>query len=123
MRIYEILLEYNESRLITTFGQKAVVRYIQEFPDQKSITPKEITDEIVKMDPSSTRKYSFWLIGNYARGGYAGPNAPRVGIQRWEDIASRAVPALKLFDKLVRTNKIPAENRNIDKLKSLPQLE
>jgi len=123
MRFHELLREYTEPQLVQLFGGKALAHFKQEFPNKKTTTPDQLVSAITKLDPSSDKKYAFWLLGNYAR--YAPANADNQvrGIARYEDIGSRAVPALKLFDKLSRTGKIPPEQRDINKYRSLGQLE
>jgi len=122
MRFHELLREYTEPQLVQLFGGKALAHFKQEFPNKK-MTPDKLIAEIAKLDPSPDKKYSFWLLGNYARYSPANADNQVRGIARYEDIASRAVPALKLFDKLSRTGKIPPEQRDINKYGSLSQLE
>jgi len=123
MRFHELLREYTEPQLVQLFGGKALAHFKQEFPNKKTTTPDQLVSAITKLDPSPDKKYSFWLLGNYARYSPANADNQVRGIARYEDIGSRAVPALKLFDKLVRTGKIPPESRDINRLKSLSQLE
>jgi len=123
MRFHELLREYTEPQLVQLFGGKALAHFKQEFPNKKTTTPDQLVSAITKLDPSPDKKYSFWLLGNYARYSPANADNQVRGIARYEDIASRAVPALKLFDKLSRTGKIPPEQRDINKYRSLGQLE
>jgi len=118
MRYYELLVEYTEPQLVQLFGAKAVAHFKQEFPNKK-ITPDQLVSAVTKLD----RNHAFWLLGNYARYAPATADNQVRGIARYEDIGSRAVPALRLFDKLVRTGKIPPESRDINKYKSLGQLK
>jgi len=110
MRIYELLLEYNEERLIHDFSDKLVKRY-----GDVRATPEAIIQAIAKLDPTANKELTFWLAMNYAN----------ERIARWEDIASRAVPALLKFKALLRKPNLqpPLSVRDMNQIKGLSALE
>ena len=123
MRFYEILREYNEARLIKDFGQKIANHYKNEYFPRASklknidnITlPRIVIEDIASEDPTPNKELTFWLCLNYAN----------EGIKRWEDIASRAVPALLKFKALLRKPNLtpPLKIRDINQIKGLSALE
>jgi len=110
MRFYELLLEYNEQRLIHDFGDKLVKRY-----SNSKAAPKAIIKSIAELDPTPNKELTFWLAMNYAN----------KGISRFEDIASRAVPALLKFKALLRKPNLqpPLPVRDMNQIKGLSALE
>jgi len=110
MRFYELLLEYNEERLIHDFGDKLVKRY-----GDVRATPEAIIKAIAELDPTPNKELTFWLAMNYAN----------ERIARWEDIASRAVPALLKFKALLRKPNLtpPLPVRDMNQIKGLSALE
>jgi len=110
MRFYELLREYNEQRLIHDFGDKLVKR-----SDDARATPEAIIKAIAELDPTANKELTFWLTMNYAN----------AGIARWEDIASRAVPALLKFKALLRKPNLtpPLPVRDMNQIKGLSALE
>jgi len=110
MRFYELLREYNEQRLIHDFGDKLVKRY-----GDVGATPEAIIKAIAELDPTTNKELTFWLAMNYAN----------EGIARWEDIASRAVPALLKFKALLRKPNLtpPLPVRDMNQIKGLSALE
>jgi hypothetical protein len=61
----------------------------------------------------------FWIMHRYLTKTFNN----QFGISRWEDIGSRLIPALDKFTKLKNKKKIPASQRDINRFKSLNQLE
>jgi len=110
MRFYELLREYNEQRLIHDFGDKLVKR-----SDDARATPEAIIKAIAELDPTTNKELTFWLTMNYAN----------KGIARWEDISSRAVPALLKFKALLRKPNLtpPLPVRDMNQIKGLSALE
>jgi len=110
MRFYELLLEYNEERLVHDFGDKLVKRY-----GDVRATPEAIVKAIAALDPTPNKELTFWLAMNYAN----------EGISRWEDISSRAVPALLKFKALLRKPNLqpPLPVRDMNQIKGLSALE
>jgi len=110
MRFYELLREYNEQRLIHDFGDKLVKRY-----GDVRATPEAIIKAIAALDPTPNKELTFWLTMNYAN----------ERIARWEDIASRAVPALLKFKALLRKPNLtpPLSVRDMNQIKGLSALE
>jgi hypothetical protein len=66
-----------------------------------------------KGDPTPNKKYVQHIARIYGNG----------GVNRLEDIHARMKPALAKFDELAKRKVIPAEHRDIGKVKSLSQLE
>ena len=120
----------NVPRLVKDFGQKLVARAERDHsaptvppprPGAEPATREQqveqrattLVNSIAQSDPSPNKEYTAWIVGNYARG----------GINRWEDIKSRAIPALKRFNTLKITRKLPLEERDIMKVKGMKGLE
>ena len=59
------------------------------------------------------KPYVKWIFARYAN----------KGIRRWEDVASRTMPALLEYDKLKRKKKLEANEKDINRFKSLSDLE
>ena len=119
MKITELLREYNEQRLINDFGNKLVIRYENEF--HTNISPNQIIEKRAALDPTPNKEFAFWLCLNYAN------NNPKYngGIRRFEDISSRAIPALEKFKALLRKPNLnpPLVVRDINQIRGLSQLE
>jgi len=125
MRSHEILREYNEAKILNDFGKKLIDQYYKEFPQteeyhkelekQGESLIKKLIGYIVSKDPSPNKELVFWLVNNYANG--------RIG--RWEDISSRAVPALQKFKALLRKPNLnpPLQIRDVNQIKGLEPLE
>ncbi len=113
MKISELLLEYNEQRLINDFGNKLVNKYQDEF--NKKISPEDLIKVISSEDPTPNKELSFWLINKYANN----------KINKLEDIGSRAIPALLKYKALLKKPNLtpPIKKRDINQLKDLSELE
>ncbi|MFZ9241321.1 MAG: hypothetical protein ACO22R_09275, partial [Chitinophagaceae bacterium] len=59
-----------------------------------------------------------WILRRYLK-----PTNGSYGINRWEDIQSRLIPALAKFTKLKNKNKIQGAQKDINQYQSLGQLE
>ena len=114
MNIKDLLLEYNQAKIINDFGQKLVKKYKKEFPNKK-VTPEQVLAKIANLDTTGNKELTFWLAMNYAKD----------QIKRFEDIGSRAVPNLEKFKVLLRkpnlNPKLPT--RDINQIQGLPELE
>jgi hypothetical protein len=116
--VNRILMELNIPKLVQDFGPKLMQKLYKDIKvhsteEETRHEEEYVVKQVVAYDPSPDKKYSVWLVGNYARN----------NIKRLEDIPSRVVPALQKFDKLVRTKKIPPEQRDINRYKSVEDLE
>ena len=113
MKVSELLLEYNEMRLINDFGNKLVTKYASEF--HTKIEPNKLIEKISALDPTPNKELTFWLVLNYANN----------RISRFEDIAARAIPALLKFKALLRKPNLnpPLQIRDINQIKGLSDLE
>ena len=114
MRISELLLEYNETRLINDFGKKLEARAKSDASAPKNKTSQQLIQVIASADPTPNKELTFWLCLNYANN----------GIARWEDIDSRAVPDLLKFKALLRKPNLnpPLQVRDINQIKGLGAL-
>ena len=113
MRFKELLLELNIPKLVNDFGAKLAEKYIHEF--NKKITGEEVIKIIADKDPTPNKELTFWLCLNYAKG----------LINRWEDIGSRAIPALLKYKALLRKPNLDPklQIRDINQIKGLSALE
>jgi hypothetical protein len=113
MQIKEILREYNEQRLINDFGKKLSAKYESEF--HKKVNVNDIVKQIASLDPTGNKELTFWLVNNYANN----------RINRFEDIASRAIPELLKFKALLKKPNLnpPLQVRDINQIKGLTSLE
>jgi len=113
MRLID-LFEYNEQRLINDFGKK-LISHASDDTGAPRKTPKHLIQMIAEKDPTPNKELTFWLCLNYANN----------GIQRWEDIDSRAIPALLKFKALLRKPNLnpPLLVRDINQIKGLSALE
>ena len=120
MRYYELILEYNEKKLLSDFGTKLVARYKQE--TGKNLTSKQLLDYIASKDTTPTKELVMWCCSRYTKWV---PDINGYGINKFEDIASRAIPGLLEYKVLLRKpNLQPAlPFRDINQIKSLNQLE
>ena len=115
MRISELLLEYNEARLLNDFGTKLEARAKSDLSAPKNKTSQQLIQVIASADPTPNKELTFWLCLNYANN----------GIARWEDIDSKAVPALLKFKALLRKPNLnpPLQVRDINQIKGLSALQ
>ena len=78
MRISDLLLEYNEARLLNDFGTKLEVRAKSDASAPKNQNSQQLIQAITQQDSTPNKELTFWLCLNYANN----------GIARWEDIDS-----------------------------------
>jgi hypothetical protein len=110
-----LILELNEPKLVNDFGQKIIDRVNIDTTAPKLKTAEQIVKSIAQLDPTSNKELTFWLCLNYSKG----------LIKRWEDIASRSVPALLKYKALLRKLNLEPKLviRDINQIKGLEQLE
>jgi hypothetical protein len=117
MKIIELLLEYDINK----------IRQLASLMDQRTqdtSLPKverveQLADYVEKQLGVKSGELVFWILHRYLN---KAPNG-QYGINRWEDISSRLIPALDKFTKLKNKKKLPPEQRDINRFKSLGQLE
>ena len=99
MRAYE-LYEYNQDSLLKLFQDRLMDKWKREgkpFADQIGDEDDEsFLDNFMKWfeqyDPTQNKKYMTWLVGKYA--------GKKGGINRLEDIPTRAHELLTKYDRL-----------------------
>ncbi len=118
MRAYEILLEYNLTSLIKTFGPALMAKWEKEGkPYANEIgegTSEAILKWIEQYDPTQNKKYMTWILQRYA--------GKQGGINRLEDIPSRVAISLDEYERLSRKNKLKPEHKDINQIKSIVDL-
>ena len=82
-------------------------------PEESIGNAEDSIKEYAVNDWKFLKPYVKWVVQRYAKG----------GIRLWEDVLSRTVPALVRFDKLKRTNKLAPKEKDVNRLKSLSDLE
>ncbi|VVC05892.1 Uncharacterised protein [uncultured archaeon] len=117
------LLEYNKERLLHDFTRKLEKR-IQNDPtiDNKETTPEQLITEISNFDPTPNKELVLWCVMKYVH--YNGETNTYC-IKKFEDIASRAIPALQKFKALARKPNLspPLLTKDVNQIQSLPVLE
>jgi hypothetical protein len=129
-----LLLEYDSDKTWQQHGKKAVSRANHEREDlgnshhvldkmyskphdneesELAVGKEHLLKHIENTDPTPNKKYVQHIARIYGNG----------GVNHIEDLHSRMKPALGEFDDLVKRKKIPAEHRDIGRIKSLSQLE
>lgn len=118
MRVYEILLEYNITSLLKTFGPILMDKWEKEGkPYANEIgegTPEDILKWIEQYDPTQNKKYMTWILSRYA--------GKKGGINRLEDIPSRVATALNEYERLSRKKKLKPEHKDINQIKTIVDL-
>jgi len=129
MKISELLFEYNEQRLINDFGNKLLMKVKSDITAPKTDNPEVIIKDIAKEDPTPNKELTFWLVNNYANTkktptGEYGHTTTQL-INRYEDIASRAIPNLLKFKVLARKPNLvpPLPTKDINQIQGLLALE
>jgi hypothetical protein len=122
MKCAEILNEYNEQRLLNDFANKLVAKSKTDTTAPKNKTSQEIIQQISNLDQTPNKEFTFWLVMNYANSDNPKFNG---GIQRYEDIASRAIPEIEKFKALLRKPNLtpPLQVRDINQVRGLSSLE
>lgn len=135
MRAFDILLlEYSQKKTIKQWGEKIATRLQQEVDEGNAYAKRlwdgvtkgakkddakmhyaaqGVMDHIEKHDPTSDKKYSEWMARLYAK----------KGIEHIEDVEARLNEALRYHNRLARSDRIDPQYKNIDKFKTIQQLE
>ena len=115
MKISELLFEYNEKRLINDFGNKLQIKSKSDSSAPKNLSSVNLIKKIADLDPTGNKELTFWLVLNYANN----------RINRYEDIASRAIPELLKYKALLKKPNLtpPLTIRDINQIKGLTHLE
>jgi len=115
MKISELLFEYNEKRLINGFGNKLQIKSKSDSSAPKNLSSDNLIKNISDLDPTGNKELTFWLVLNYANN----------RINRYEDIASRAIPELLKYKALLKKPNLtpPLTIRDINQIKGLTSLE
>ena len=117
MKIWELLLEYDINKIRQLDSALA-----QRQPDRsrpQASSAQELADWLETEKKVTSGELIYWILSRYLKPLSAG----QYGINRWEDIGSRLLPALEKYTKLKNKKKIPPERRDINQLKSLGELE
>ena len=143
MRMSDVLFEHNEARLVNDFGKKLIARVeadksipfgvrlaVKKVPanlspeEKQKEQAKKIITRIAEKDPTQNKELTFWLVLNYVRL-LSRDGEPSYGINCWEDIDSRAVPALLKFRALCRkpNHNPPLRTKDRNQFAGLPALE
>ena len=117
MKISELLLEYNENLLVQNFAAKIEAHAKLDTTAPKNLNGTQLIQAIAK----ENKDFAFWISLNYANYNDKKFNG---GIQRWEDITSRAIPDLEEFKTLLRKPNLspPLPIRDINQIKGLDAL-
>jgi len=118
MRIFELLLlEYDVSR-VTSLASKLRSR-TKDPSAPPAQTPVDLAQAIESMGVRNGETL-FWILNRYLT-----PTENGYGINRWEDIAGRLLPALEKFAVLKRKPNLnpPLPTKDLNQIKSLGQLE
>ena len=118
MKIRDLLLvEYDQNKV-----NSLMAKYQARKPDPsapKTANSIELANQIEKLGVTNG-ELVFWILNRYLT-----PTGEGYGINRWEDIASRLIPAIKKFEVLKRKPNLnpPLPTRDLNQIKSLSQLE
>lgn len=106
-----LIVEFDLQKTIAIFQKQVDARKRDDrsFPKEED----KILEDLKAVDPTRTMDYGRWIIQTWANG----------GINRWEDVLARVGPALVIYDKAKRKNKLSTEHKNIFNLKTLSDLE
>lgn len=117
MKIQELLFEY-DARKIESLAPLYVQRQ-KDLSAPKTTSVTELADHVEKELGVKSGEIVFWILHKYLK-----PlGANQYGINRWEDVKSRVIPNLRKFEILKNKKKIPPAQRDLNKLKSLSELE
>lgn len=117
MKISELLLEYDEKKvesLAPLFSQRT-----RDVSMPKATTIIELADHVEQDLGIKSGEITFWILHRYLKK----LSNNTYGISRWEDVKSRVLPSLRKFEILKNKKKIPPEQRDLNRLKSLTELE
>ena len=113
MKIKELLWEYDANKVNTLASKLSTRAKDNSLPKNKSII--ELADIIEQQYDVRSGEYVFWLLNRYVND----------KISRWEDIGSRAIPAIEKFDLLKKKPKLnpPLPTKDLNQIRSLSDLE
>ena len=113
MKIKELLWEYDANKVNTLVSKLENRAKDDSLPKNKSI--KDLADIIENTYHVRSGEYVFWLLNRYVN----------EKISRWEDIGSRAIPAIEKFDLLKKKPKLqpPLPTKDLNQIQSLSDLE
>ncbi len=117
MKIRDLLLEYDANKIRQLAPLLANRTQDDSLPKLKSV--EQLADYVEKQLGIKSGELVFWILHRYLNKSTQG----QYGINRWEDISARLIPALDKFTKLKNKKKLPPEQRDINRFKSLGQLE
>jgi hypothetical protein len=117
-----LLLEYDKKKIQSL--QNLLDQRLQDTSDNDRSLP--VTDNIIDLANSieelgvRSGEEIFWLLHRYVSA-----TQGRYGINRWEDIRARAIPALKQFADLKKKTTLapPLHTRDLNQIKTLSDLE
>jgi len=118
MKLFELLLlEYDVNKVNSLAGKLESRDKDPGAPPAPS--PVDLAQAIASMGVRNGETL-FWILNRYLT-----PMENGYGINRWEDISSRLLPALEKFDLLKRKPNLtpPLPTRDLNQIKSLSQLE
>lgn len=117
MKIQELLLEYDAHKI-----ESLAPMYAQRQKDlsaPKTTTVSQLADHVEQDLGVKSGEIVFWILHKYLK-----PlPGNQYGISRWEDVKSRVIPNLRKFEILKNKKKLPPEQRDLNRLKSLSELE
>ncbi len=117
MRIQELLLEY-DARKVESLAPLYTSR-VKDPSAPKTTSVTELADHVEQELGVKSGEIVFWILHKYLK-----PlGANQYGINRWEDVKSRVIPNLRKFEILKNKKKLPPEQRDLNRLKSLSDLE
>ena len=119
MKAVEFIVEYSKKQVRSL--ENNLEQRLSKFPDpslppslvKKGKTSTNLADQLIQYLGTELDGYLFWILHRYVTN----------GISRWEDITTRAIPGIKRFKELRKKNKIPKEQTDINKFKTLDQLD
>jgi protein tyrosine phosphatase (PTP) superfamily phosphohydrolase (DUF442 family) len=117
MKIIDLLLEYDINKIKQLDSALASRKRDNSAPQATNAT--QLADYLDRQLGIKSGELIFWIIHRYLTKTFNN----QYGISRWEDIGSRLIPALDKFTKLKNKKKIPGSQRDINRFKSLSQLE
>jgi hypothetical protein len=117
MKIQELLLEY-DARKIESLAPMYAQRQ-KDLSAPKTTTVSQLADHVEQDLGVKSGEIVFWILHKYLK-----PlPGNQYGISRWEDVKSRVIPNLRKFEILKNKKKLPPEQRDLNRLKSLSELE
>ena len=124
MRAKDFIIEYSQAETMKNYGMKAFLHWEKEqkqnfstknAPESPEIQTwvKFVVDRLENVDPTPHKEYVQWIVKTYGNN----PN------EKTEDWQSRGKDALEKFNTLKIRKILPADKRDINRLRSLRDLE